>query len=289
MIRLKTKEDIAILREGGRRHAAIMRALVKMVRPGLATIELDEAAVRLIGEFDRDTKTGASSGDKSAILGYKPYGARRPYPASICVSVNDEVVHGIPTENSRILEEGDIVSIDFALTHRGLVTDMAVTVPVGKIEPELARLIETTEQALMAGIKAAKGGKRVGDISVAVELVGRANVNDGRGYGIVEELVGHGVGYGVHEDPYVPNYIAGVRGSDGSGGGSGHGGAKSNRKGDVLKPGLVIAIEPMFNLGDKDVYQGDDDYTIVTADGLPAAHFEHTVLITKGNAEILTQ
>jgi methionyl aminopeptidase len=301
MIKLKTKEDIAILREGGRRHAAIMKALVKMVQPGLTTIELDEATVRFIGEFDRDPKTGNSDGDKSAILGYKPYGASRPYPASICVSVNDEVVHGIPTENSRILEEGDIVSLDFALTHRGLVTDMAVTVPVGKIDPELARLIETTERALMAGIKAAKGGKRVGDISVAVELVGRGGgdnssvsgkggglVNDGLGYGIVEDLVGHGVGYGVHEDPYVPNYIAGVRSSDGGGSGNGGRSRTANRKGDVLKPGLVIAIEPMFNLGGKEVTIDPDGYTIRTADGSPSAHFEHTVLITKGNAEILT-
>jgi methionyl aminopeptidase len=273
MIRLKTKEDIAILREGGKRHAAVMQVLVKMVRSGLSTIELDEAAVRLIGEFDHNPKTGVSNGDKSALLGYKPYGAARPYPASICVSVNDEVVHGIPTENSRILEEGDIVSIDFAMIHRGLVTDMAVTVPVGKIDPEIARLVETTKRALNAGIKAAKGGKRVGDVSLAVEIVGR-----GGDYGIVEDLVGHGVGYGVHEDPYVPNYIAGVRGS----------GGKTNKKGDVLKPGLVIAIEPMFNLGDKDVTVDPDGYTIRTADGSPSAHFEHTVLITKGNAEILT-
>lgn len=279
MIKLKTKEDIAILREGGRRHAAVMQALVKMVRPGLTTIELDEAAVRLIGEFDRNQKTGASDGDKSAILGYKPYGARRPYPASICVSVNDEVVHGIPTENSRILEEGDIVSIDFALVHQGLVTDAAVTVPVGSVSPEVAALIGTTEKALKAGIKAAKGGKHVGDIAAAVERVGRGgNANDGHGYGIVEELVGHGVGYGVHEDPYVPNYTAGVRASDG----------KMHRKGDVLKPGMVLAIEPMFNLGGKDVTVDLDGYTIRTADGSLSAHFEHTVLITKGNAEILT-
>jgi methionyl aminopeptidase len=149
----------------------------------------------------------------------------------------------------------------------------------------------------MAGIKAAKGGKRVGDISVAVELVGRGGsdnsgvsgkggglVNDGLGYGIVEDLVGHGVGYGVHEDPYVPNYIAGVRSSDGGS----HGGSKAHRKGDVLKSGLVIAIEPMFNLGGKEVTIDPDGYTIRTADGSPSAHFEHTVLITKGNAEILT-
>jgi methionyl aminopeptidase len=262
MITIKTKEDIRIMREGGRRHAIVMKKLTEAVRPGLETKDLDALAVRLIKECDTD-----NFGDASALLGFKPKGAKRPYPASICVSVNEEVVHGIPTENSRVLQEGDIVSIDFGLKHRGLFTDMAVTVPVGQIELKLAVLIETTKKALMAGIKAAKGGKKTLDIATAIERVGLA-----ASYGVVEELVGHGVGYGVHEDPYVPNYIAGVHG-----------------KNAALKPGMTIAIEPMFNLGDKDVYQGDDDYTIVTADGLPAAHFEHTILITKGNAEILTQ
>ena len=261
MITIKTKEDIRIMREGGRRHAIVMKKLAEAVRPGLETKELDALAIRLIKEEDKD-----NSGDMSALLGFKPKGAKRPYPASICVSVNEEVVHGIPTENSRVLQEGDIVSIDFGLKHCGLFTDMAVTVPVGNIELKLAVLIETTKRALMAGIKSAKGGKRILDIATAIERVGRSG-----GYGIVEELVGHGVGYGVHEDPYVPNYIAGVRGVDVS-----------------LKPGMTIAIEPMFNQGDKDVFVGDDDYTVISADGLPSAHFEHTILITKGDAEIST-
>ena len=262
MITIKTKENIRIMREGGRRHAIVMKKLAKAVRPGLETKDLDTLAVRLIKECDTD-----NSGDMSALLGFKPKGAKRPYPANICVSVNEEVVHGIPTENNRVLQEGDIVSIDFGLKHCGLFTDMAVTVPVGKIDLKLAVLIETTKKALMAGIKAAKGGKHTLDIATAIERVGIAS-----GYGIVEELVGHGVGYGVHEDPYVPNYIAGVRG-----------------KNAVLKPGMTVAIEPMFNQGDKDVFVGDDDYTVISADGLPSAHFEHTVLITKGDAEILTQ
>jgi methionyl aminopeptidase len=261
MITIKTKEDIKILREGGRRHAVVMKKLAEAVRPGLETRELDVLAVQLIKEFDTD-----GSGDASALLGFKPKGTKRPYPASICVSVNEEVVHGIPTENNRVLQEGDIVSIDFGLKHRNLFTDMAVTVHVGQIEPKLVALLETTKKALMAGIKAAKGGKHTLDIATAIERVGTA-----AGYGIVEELVGHGVGYGVHEDPYVPNYTAGVRGKNAS-----------------LKPGMTIAIEPMFNMGDKEVFQASDDYTIITADGLPAAHFEHTVLITKGDAEILT-
>jgi methionyl aminopeptidase len=261
MITIKTKDDIRILREGGRRHAAVMRKLAEHVRPGLQTRELDELAVRLIKEFDTD-----NSGDQSSLLGFKPKGARRPYPASICVSVNEEVVHGIPTENNRVLQEGDIVSIDFGLKHKNLFTDMAVTVQVGQIEAKLAILIETTKKALMAGIKAAKGGKKILDIATAVELVGR-----GAGVGIVEDLVGHGVGYGVHEEPNVPNYTSGIR---------------DERV--VLQPGMTIAIEPMFDLGGKEVFQSDDDYTIITADGLPSAHFEHTVLITKGSAEILT-
>ncbi len=282
MITIKTKEDIAILREGGKRHAAIMRDVVAMVKPGMDIAEIDEAVVRLITQYDVDGE-GKRSGDKSAILNYKPYGSKRPYPASVCVSVNDEVVHGIPTENNRILEEGDIVSIDFALIHRALVTDMAVTVPVGKVTSEVRQLLETTERALMNGIKAAKGGKYIGDISIAIELTGRGagkGINSGRGYGIVEELVGHGVGYDVHEDPYVPNYISGVRGTAPG---------AHREKGDVLRPGMVIAIEPMFNLGSREVTIDPDGYTIRTADSKPSAHFEHTVLITKGEAEILTK
>jgi methionyl aminopeptidase len=254
MITIKTKEDVAILREGGRRHAAILRELAVMVKPGLHAIELENRARELI----------AKNGDKPAFLNYKPYGARRPFPAALCVSINDEVVHGIPNEGDKVLKEGDIVTLDLGLTHRGLITDAAITVPVGKISSDLERIVETTKKALMAGIKAAKGGKRIGDISVAIERVGRA----GR-YGIVEELAGHGVGYDVHEDPYVPNY--------------GEAG-----KGESLKPGMVIAIEPMFNLGGKEVEMDRDGYTFRTADGSPSAHFEHTVLITKGDAEILT-
>lgn len=255
MIRLKTKEDIQILREGGKRHAQIMQALIEMVKPGLETSELDARLNELI----------AVGGDAAAILNYQPHGADRPYPASICVSVNDEIVHGIPTENSQTLKEGDIVSLDFGLTHKGLITDMAVTVPVGKVTLEVAELLETTKSALMAGIKAAKGGKKTGDIGAAIELVGMS-----KKYGIVEELAGHGVGYEVHEEPFVPNF-----GEVG--------------KGELLKPGMVIAIEPMFNLGSRHViFDKIDGYTYRTKDGKPSAHFEHTVLITKGAAEILT-
>lgn len=254
MITIKTKEDIQILREGGKIHAEILNNLKAMVKPGVNTKDLDNAARSMI----------AKVGDTSAFLNYKPEGAVRPFPASICVSINDEVVHGIPNEKEKILKEGDIVSIDLGLKHKGLITDGAITVPVGVIKPELSKLLDVTEKALMAGIKAAKGGKRVGDIGAAIERYAIANK-----YGLVEELSGHGVGYSVHEDPYVPNY-----GEEG--------------KGEVLKPGMVIAIEPMFNLGGREIVLDDDGYTYKTEDGKPSAHFEHTILITKGDAEILT-
>lgn len=255
MITIKTKEDIQILREGGKRHAEILQILKKMVKPGVTAREIDDEAYRLIIE----------GGDTPAFLNYKPSGAKRPFPASLCISINDEVVHGIPNEKEKVLKEGDIISIDLGLVHKGLITDSAITVAVGDISPELTKLLEVTENALMAGIKAAKGGKKVGDIGVAIERVGLAG-----GYGIVEELAGHGVGYKVHEDPYIPNFgKAGV--------------------GEVLKPGMVIAIEPMFNLGSRYIIlDKEDGYTYRTKDGKASAHFEHTILITKGEAEVLT-
>ncbi|HEY4478702.1 MAG TPA: M24 family metallopeptidase, partial [Candidatus Paceibacterota bacterium] len=190
MIKLKTKEDIKILREGGKHLAEIMRDVIAIVKPGISTNDIEDFLIKKIEE----------KGDRSAILNYKPYGAKRPYPANSCISVNDEVVHGIPIENPRILKDGDIVGIDFAIEHKSLITDMSVTVPVGNISEELKDFLEVTKSALMAGIKVAKAGKRVGDISSAIEKVGLAH-----GYGIVEELSGHGVGYSVHEDPFVPN------------------------------------------------------------------------------------
>jgi len=255
VITIKTKEDIRILREGGRRHAAILRELAAMVTPGLDVQELEDKARQLI----------AAGGDRSAFLDYTPAGSDRPYPAALCVSVNDEIVHGIPNEREKILREGDIVSLDLGLVHQGLITDAAITVPVGKISPELAQLLEVTEKAMYAGIKAAKDGKHVGDIG---NVISRAALPFK--YGVVEELSGHGVGYHVHEDPYVPNF--------------GQAG-----KGETLKTGMVIAIEPMFNLGGKNIYLDDDGYTYRTTDGSPSAHFEHTVVITKSGAEILTQ
>ena len=255
MITIKTKEEIEILREGGKRLAFILQEVGKAVKPGVSTADLNDLVNKLAKE----------KGDIPSTLNYRPKGAKRAYPASICVSINDEIVHGIPNENPRILKEGDIVSLDMCLTHNGLVTDSAITVPVGKIDEVAKKLLGVTKEALYSGIKAAKGNKHTGDIGYAVERVAKAN-----GFSVVEDLCGHGVGYNVHEDPYIPNY--GERG-----------------RGDRLKPGMIIAIEPMLNEGGKNIFMDKDGYTFKTADGSRSAHFEHTVLITSGDAEILTK
>jgi methionyl aminopeptidase len=249
---IKTKEQIEIIREGGKILAKVLTETAKIVKPGISTYELDKFAHGLI-------KKG---GNTSAFLNYKPEGARTAYPASLCVSVNSEVVHGIPSK-TRILKEEDIVSLDLGLKHKGLFTDHAVTVPVGKISKRDQKLLNDTKEALAVGIWAARGGNTVGDISHAIESF----VN--RKYGIVRELAGHGVGIAIHEDPYVPNY----------------GKAKTGQK---LIPGMIIAIEPMLNIGKANIISMPDGYTVKTADGSRSAHFEHTILITEGDAEILT-
>ncbi len=254
MISIKTKEEIAILREGGKRHAFILSELKKAVRPGVSTLELENLSAELIKE----------GGDKAAFLNYKPYGAKRPYPATLCVSINDAIVHGIPNENPQILKEGDIVSLDLGLVHKGLITDAAITVAVGEIDGDAKKLLSATEESLRIGISAVKAGKYTGDIGYAIARYVRP-----LGYGIIEELAGHGVGYKVHEDPYVPNF--GEKGT-----------------GEVLQVGMVIAIEPMLNEGSKEIWLDKDGYTYRTKDGKRSAHFEHTVVVTKGGAEVLT-
>jgi methionyl aminopeptidase len=200
-------------------------------------------------------------GDKPAFLNYKPFGADYPYPGSICISVNEEVVHGIGGD--RVLVEGDIVGLDGGVTHKGMISDSAVTVPVGKISKEDEELLRVTKDALMAGINAAVCGAYVNDISKAIEK------SIPKKYGVVKILSGHGVGYKVHEEPYVPNFDDGV-------------------KGPKLVPGLVLAIEPMVNHGTDDVYLAEDGYTFITTDHKRSAHFEHTILITEDKPEILT-
>jgi methionyl aminopeptidase len=196
---------------------------------------------------------------RGATSSFKGY---RGYPATLCVSVNDEIVHGIPGE--RILEEGDIVSLDFGVIYHGFQGDAAITIPVGAVSAEAQRLIETTEGALKAGIAAARSGSRLGDISAAIEDHALS-----RGYSVVREYTGHGIGRQMHEDPQVPNY----------------GQADS---GPVLRPGMVLAIEPMVNMGDWHTKRDSDNWTVRTLDGSLSAHFEHTLAITDGEAEVLT-
>lgn len=256
MISIKSEKDIALLREGGARLARILAAVALEAKPGVSTERLNALAEDLI----------TKGGDTSAFLNYRPSGASRPYPASLCVSINNEVVHGIPTEKPHVLAEGDVVSLDLGLIHQKRITDHAITIGVGEISSEAKRLLATTREALAVGIKAAQAGKKTGDIGFAIEHFVRS-----RGaYGIIEELTGHGVGYSVHEDPFVPNF-----GKPG--------------QGAPLEPGMVIAIEPMLTLGGKDIILDSDGYTIRTSDGSLAAHFEHTILITETGPEILTK
>jgi len=250
---IKTKEEIEILREGGKRLATILAKVRDMIEPGISTWELDQYAYKLIKE----------GGDTPAFLNYKPEGHMKPFPASLCTSVNNEVVHGIP-KNSFILKEGDIISIDLGLKHKELYTDHAITVSVGKISKRDQKLLDDTKEALEIGIWAAVGGATVGDVGNAIESFVHKR------YGIVRELSGHGVGKYIHEDPYIPNF--GKKG-----------------KGTKLVPGMVVAIEPMLNVGADAIISMHDGYTIKTADGSRSAHFEHTILITEGEPEILTK
>jgi methionyl aminopeptidase len=252
-ITIKTIEQIEVLREAGRHHARILNELETLIVPGISAIELNRAAeekVRAIGA-------------EPSFLNYQPDHTYPKYPASLCVSINEEIVHGIP-KDGMVIDDGDLVSIDLGLKYKDLFTDSARTVIVGNVSDEKSQLVFDTREALALGINAARVGNTVGDIGHAIE-----SFNNKR-YGNVKELSGHGVGLAVHEDPYVPNY-----GKPGTG-------AK-------LKPGMVLAIEPMFNLGTSDVIFHDDGYTVTTADNQVSAHVEHTILITEGEPEILTE
>ena len=250
-----SEREIEILREAGKRLACVLDEVEKAIAPGVTTQELDTLA------HDRIV----AGGNTPAFLGYAPEGYTKGYPATLCVSVNDEVVHGIPSPK-RVLKEGDIVGIDLGLRHRGLFVDSARTVPVGSVDSAAQALIETTRNALYAGIAAARAGGHVGDIGAAVE-----SAVAGSGFSIVRELGGHGVGQHVHEDPFIPNF--GKKGT-----------------GPKLKSGMVLAIEPMLNEGKPSVTLSPrDGYTFLTKDGKRSAHFEHTIVVTKGAPEILTK
>lgn len=249
---IKTEEEITVIREGGRRLANILLAVKGIIKPGVTTRELDTLAEKLI----RD------NGDIPSFLNYTPEGARTPYPSTLCVSVNDEAVHGIPGD--RILLEGDIVGIDLGVIHRGLFSDAAMTVPVGKIDDVAKKLIHVTEQALAAGIAEARVGKTIGDIGYVIEKYVKKH-----GFVVVEELGGHGVGYAQHEDPHISNY--GEKG-----------------QGMRLRKGMVVALEPIVNEGARHVKVLTDGYTYATKDRKRSAHFEHTIVVTDGAPEILT-
>jgi methionyl aminopeptidase len=248
MTKVKTPAEIAAMRESGRLLATVLATLKEAVEPGMSTKDLAEIAKREL----------RGTGGQPTFLGY--YG----FPDVLCVSINQEVVHGIPIIK-KVIQDGDIVSLDFGVTYQGMVTDAAISVITGQPRPVDQKLVATTEQALHAGIAACHDGVRVGDIAAAVQSVLQAGK-----YGIVRDLVGHGVGHELHEDPNIPNY--------------GQAGA-----GQILKAGMTIAIEPMATLGDYRIYIADDEWTVITRDGSRAAHFEHTVLITETGAEILTQ
>lgn len=254
MISIKKPEEIKILEEGGKRLAIILDKIKDKVKIGVSSFELNEYADSLIAEY----------GDRAAFLGYKPHGVKKPYPASLCVSINDEIVHGIPNEKNKIIKDGDIVSIDLGLSHKGMITDHAITIGVGNISKREQELIEVTRNALMVGINAMKIGGHIGDIGYAIK-----NYVKPYKMGIIDSLAGHGVGYSVHEDPFVPNV------------------AKKG-EGPTIRPGMVIAIEPMLSLGSKGIVFDDDGYTCRTADGSKAAHFEHTVAVLDNEIKILT-
>ena len=244
---IKSEQEISLMRESCRLLSQVHKEMEQFVRPGISTKEIDIMCDTLI------RKMGCSPN-------FKNY---HGYPASVCVSVNDEVVHGIPTKH-RVLQEGDIVSLDMGLIYKGYHSDAARTLPVGEITSEAKQLIEVTKQSFFEGIKMAKEGNHLHDISNAIAAYVKPY-----GYGIVRDLVGHGIGTSLHEDPQIPNF-------------------QQMKRGPKLRAGMTLAIEPMINMGRADVEWLDDGWTVVTADGSLSAHYENTILITDGEPEILT-
>jgi methionyl aminopeptidase len=243
---IKSAGELTVMREAGRVVAVTLAVLARQVRPGITTLELDRLAESTI----------RAQGATPSFKGY------RGFPASVCVSVNEEVVHGIP--GKRVLHEGEIVSLDVGAIFEGMQGDAALTVPVGQVSARMHTLMRVTRMALAAGIQEARVGNRLGDISAAIQKVA-----EGAGFSVVREYGGHGVGRSMHEDPHIPNW--------------GQAGA-----GILLRAGMTLALEPMVNAGKYQVRVKSDNWTVVTVDGQPSAHFEHTVAITEGEPEILT-
>lgn len=250
----RSENEIAIMREGGALLSRTLAAVVGRVRPEVTMNELDRLAERLLRE----------GGGEPSFKGYTTPYTKRPFPATLCISVNDEVVHG-PGSRDKVLGHGDIVGLDIGTWYKGLCTDMAVTVPVGEVTKEVRELLTVTRESLLRGLRAVRDGAAVSDIGRAVQDYVKPY-----GYGIVRDLVGHGVGKAVHEDPHIPNFY--------------------DRRYDTikLKTGQTVAIEPMLTTGDWQVKTLDDGWTIVTADGSLAAHFEVTVLVREAGCEVLT-
>lgn len=248
MITIKTTEEIEKMRQGGMILASIMKKLAKMIKPGISAKEIDDQAEKFISQA-------------GAVPSFKNY---KSYPSATCISVNNEVVHNIPSKN-KIFKTGDIVGLDLGVKYKGLYTDMAMTVPVGKISKEAKKLIKITKKALAIGLKQIKPRNTIGDIGYAIQ-----NFVEPKGFSVVRTLTGHGVGYQVHEEPRIPNF--GIPGQD-----------------IKLEQGMTLAIEPMVNVGAPDVRTKEDGWGIVTMDGSLSAHFEHTVVVTKKGYDILTK
>lgn len=246
MISLKSESDLKLMRKAGSILAGILQELEKFVKVGMATEEIDQLAEKRVRENDA----------QPAFKGY------RGYPASVCISINEEIVHGIP--GSRKLKDGDLISLDLGLNYRGFFTDAAISVALGKVDSQVNKLIRVTEDALWLGIKEARVENRLQDISYAIQQHVEKN-----GFSVVRQFVGHGIGRSLHEDPEIPNY-----------------GLK--HQGPELKSGMVLAIEPMVNMGTWESEILEDGWTAVTKDRLPSAHFEHTVVITSSGPEVLT-
>ena len=246
-VTVKSAKEIELMREAGRLLEIVHDEMAKMIRPGISTMDINEYGDKVIRDL----------GCVPNFLNYSGY------PASICVSVNEEVVHGIPRRD-HILKEGDIVSLDAGLIYKGYHSDAARTHAVGKIAPEVQKLLDVTKQSFFEGIKYAKAGNHLFDISNAID-----NYVTPFGYGIVQDLVGHGIGTSLHEDPQIPNF-------------------RQKRKGIILVPGMTLAVEPMINMGTWKVKWLDDEWTDISADHTVSAHYENTILITDGEPEILT-
>ena len=246
-VSIKSSQEIELMREAGRILATVHQELGKNIRPGMSTMDIDQLGEEMIRSY-------------GCIPSFKNYCG---YPASICVSVNDEVVHGIPSEK-RLIQEGDIVSLDAGVIYKGYHSDAARTVAVGEISEEAKLLIERTRQSFFEGMKKAVAGNHLHDISAAI-----GDYAESFGYGVVRDLCGHGIGNHLHEDPEIPNF-------------------RQWRRGIKLRPGMTLAVEPMINLGTSEVEWMDDEWTVVTEDGAPSAHYENTILITEGKPEILS-